>query len=69
MKPGRPATAINSQIQQQVFGGSVGPQGEVYVSRYVISGVEFGVVFASELKQDYFLTAKDAQFDAEVGFY
>ena len=52
-----------------MFGGEVGPQGEVYVSRYVISGVEFGVVFASELKQDYFLTAKDAQFDAEVGFY
>ena len=61
LKPGRPVTAIDAQIKQQAFGGAVGPQGEVYFSRYVISGIEFGVVFASELAKDYMFTAADAK--------
>ncbi len=55
------AMPIDSSIYQKTFGGSVGPDGEVWLSYSIISGEHFVQLFVADLKSDYVLLLKELQ--------
>ncbi|XP_050419530.2 uncharacterized protein LOC126832705 [Patella vulgata] len=59
LKPSKPITAIDKQIQQMAFGGNVGPEGKVYTTYSNINNYIFGVILAANISIDYTLMVQD----------
>jgi len=64
LKPSKPAMAVDAQILQAVFGGDLGPEGEVWSTYSEVGGHRFGVIFATDMKKPYNITPAIADFSS-----
>ncbi|XP_050418345.2 uncharacterized protein LOC126831737 [Patella vulgata] len=67
LKPDLPALAIDNQIRQEAFADGSGPMGEVYVTKSVINGLEFGIIFAADMKESYQLRPSETGLNVTSG--
>ncbi|KAK6165977.1 hypothetical protein SNE40_022776 [Patella caerulea] len=59
LKPSKPITAIDKQIQQMAFGGNIGPEGKIYTTYSNIDNHIFGIILAANISMDYTLRIQD----------
>ncbi|ELT88253.1 hypothetical protein CAPTEDRAFT_222495 [Capitella teleta] len=63
LKPSQAATYIDANIQERVFRDGAGPQGKIFSTLSQISGFIFGVIMATDMKQNYDLKLSQTGFD------
>ena len=68
MKPSKAVTAIDAQMYAKVFGKEHGPDGEVWTTHSNISKSIFGIIFAADMKSNYFMTSDNVGFNVSVSF-
>lgn len=56
LQPSTPALRIDSSIRQAVFGGNIGPEGEVWFASTTLERNKFGFIFVADLFTDYDLS-------------
>ncbi|KAK6165978.1 hypothetical protein SNE40_022777 [Patella caerulea] len=67
LKPSKPATAIDKQIQQMAFGGNIGPEGKIYTTYSNIDNYIFGIILAANISMDYTLRIQDTGINMTQG--
>jgi hypothetical protein len=68
LKPSKAVTAIDAQMYAIVFGKEHGPDGEVWTTHSNISKNIFGIIFAADIKSNYFMTTNNVGFNVSVNF-
>jgi hypothetical protein len=66
LKPSRPITSIDQQIHAKAFGANYGPVGEAWSTYSQIGTIKFGIIFAADIKNSYFIDPMSTGFDVKV---